>query len=365
MWGAVLGGALGAGLLLVVARLRVLGRAQLSDRVLPYVRDLPQVAPTAAPSRHPAPPLLGAAVAVYGPVLRALADAVERVLGGATSVRRRLERAGLDLTVHDIRVEQVVWGLVGFGVTAAWGLLRTLGGGGNVVGHLLICAVTFTLGVLARDTYLTSQVRARERRILAEFPTVAELLEDCRAAVVGEAVDARPPVRSQAAYDALLTAVRGDLEARVRGVLADVVRVLTAWRGVEKDLSGRADMAMLPALTDMRAQLARLVDRGFVGEAGPTQLRRFPVYLAALSQRREKLLEGGGSVGRDRQLMDRIADLQDAWLHQVDALPDGRPLPERLREARWMLEEYRISLWAQQLGTAHPVSDQRIRKVLG
>ncbi len=86
---------------------------------------------------------------------------------------------------------------------------------------------------------------------------------------------------------------------------------------------------------------------------------------AALSQRREKLLEGGGSVGRDRQLMDRIADLQDAWLHQVEALPEGRPLPERLRQARWMLEEYRISLWAQQLGTAHPVSDQRIRKVLG
>ena len=197
------------------------------------------------------------------------------------------------------------------------------------------------------------------------YPTVAELLEDCRAAVVAEAVDARPSVRSQAAYDALLAAVREDLEARVRGVLADVVRVLTTWRGVEKELSGRADMAMLPALTDMRGQLGRLVDRGFIAEAGPTQLRRFPVYLAALSQRREKLLEGGGSVGRDRQLMDRIADLQDAWLHQVDALPEGRPLPERLRQARWMLEEYRISLWAQQLGTAHPVSDQRIRKVLG
>ena len=74
LWGAVLGGTLGAGLLLVIARLRVMGRAQLSDRVLPYVRDLPQVSPTASPSRQPAPPLVGAAVAVYGPVLRALAD---------------------------------------------------------------------------------------------------------------------------------------------------------------------------------------------------------------------------------------------------------------------------------------------------
>ncbi|MGV3563180.1 MAG: DUF3418 domain-containing protein, partial [Nocardioides sp.] len=196
------------------------------------------------------------------------------------------------------------------------------------------------------------------------YPSVAELLEDCRAAVVVEAVDARPAVRSQAAYDALLATVRADLEPRVRAVLADVVRVLSAWRAVEKDLSGRADMAMLPALTDMRAQLGRLVTRGFIGEAGPTRLRRFTVYLAALAQRREKLLEGGGSIGRDRQLMDRIGDLQDSWLHAVAALPEGRPLPERLREARWLLEEYRISLWAQQLGTAQSVSDQRIRKVL-
>ena len=75
---------------------------------------------------------------------------------------------------------------------------------------------------------------------------------------------------------------------------------------------------MLPALTDMRGQLARLVHRGFVGEAGVDQLRRFPTYLAALEQRRERLDD---QVNRDRQLMDQIADLQEAYLHQVEALP--------------------------------------------
>ena len=78
---------------------------------------------------------------------------------------------------------------------------------------------------------------------------------------------------------------------------------------------------MLPALTDMRAQLGRLVHAGFVGEAGPTQLRRYPTYLAALEQRRERLDEG--PLNRDRQLMDQVADLQEAYLHQVDALPAG------------------------------------------
>jgi ATP-dependent helicase HrpA len=143
--------------------------------------------------------------------------------------------------------------------------------------------------------------------------------------------------------------------------MADVLTVLDAWRRAEKALSGRADMLMLPALSDMKAQLARLVHRGFVGEAGVTQLRRYPTYLAGLEHRRQRLDE---NISRDRQAMDRIAELQEAWLHQMAALPEGRPPGEQLRRVRWMLEEYRLSLWAQHLGTAYPVSDQRIRKAL-
>lgn len=193
------------------------------------------------------------------------------------------------------------------------------------------------------------------------YPGVAELLEDIRTAVVGAAVDARPPVRDEEAYQALRAEAGRDLEAHVRGVLADVMRVLDAWRRAERALSGRADMLLLPALTDMRAQLGRLVHRGFVAEAGVAQLRRYPTYLAALEQRRERLAD---QLSRDRQLMDQIADLQDAYLHQLAALPEGRPPGERLRQVRWMLEEYRVSLWAQQLGTPTPVSDQRIRRML-
>ena len=89
------------------------------------------------------------------------------------------------------------------------------------------------------------------------YPSVAELLEDCRAAVVQAVVDARPVVRDRAAYDALLAEARRDHEAQLRATMADVIRVLGAWRQAEKALSGRAEMLMLPALTDMRAQLAR------------------------------------------------------------------------------------------------------------
>lgn len=194
------------------------------------------------------------------------------------------------------------------------------------------------------------------------YPNVAELLEDCRAAVLQQHVDARPPVRTPEEYATLKKAAGGDLDLHIRAVLDDVMRVLERTRTVDRLLSGRADMATLPALTDMKAQLARLVHRGFVSEKGTAWLRRMPVQLMALEQRREKLET---QVARDRQLMDTVGALQEAYLHRLAALPEGRPPGEQLRQVGWMLEEYRISLWAQQLGTAFPVSDARIRKALG
>lgn len=198
------------------------------------------------------------------------------------------------------------------------------------------------------------------------YPSVDALLADCVAAVVGEAVDARPAVRDEAAYDALLAVVRADLEPRVRSVVGDVLRALTAHREVDRRLTGRVEMHLLDATTDLRQQVAGLVHVGFVGEAGPTWLRRYPTYLRAVGERHERLVTGGASaLHRDRLLVAQVSALQEAWRHQVAALPPGRPPGRALREARWLLEEYRVSLWAQHLGTAVPVSDARIRKVLG
>jgi tight adherence protein C len=109
-------------------------------------------------------------------MLRSAADVVERVLGGSSSVRRRLQRAGLDRTVQELRIEQVVWGLVGFGAAAALSLVRALGGVGSPVSAVVFCVVGFVLGVFMRDNRLSTQVKTRERQILTEFPTVAELL---------------------------------------------------------------------------------------------------------------------------------------------------------------------------------------------
>lgn len=195
------------------------------------------------------------------------------------------------------------------------------------------------------------------------YSGVPAILADCLRAVVVDAVDARDPVRTEGQYDALLASLRDTAPAEVRHVLAELLRVLEVWREVERLLSGRAEMAQLPALTDLKAQLARLVRDGFVGDAGAVRLRRHRVWLAAMRERRQALATGGqGALLKDRQRMDLVQPLQEAWLARVGALPEGRPPGAGLRGIGWMLEEYRVSLWAQHLGVDGPVSDVRIRK---
>ncbi|HEX8779549.1 MAG TPA: type II secretion system F family protein [Nocardioides sp.] len=210
-WGALVGVVAGAGLLLVLARVQTIRRPQLSLRVLPYVRDLPQVGASPALKVVSSSPT-AAAAGIFGPFLRSAADLVERVLGGATSVRRRLQRAAIDKTVHEFRIEQVVWGLVGFGACAAWSLLRALTGAAQPVTSLVLCLVGFAAGVILRDNRLSSQATARERQILAEFPTVAELL--ALAVAAGEG-----PV---SALDRVVRRSRGELSRDLAVVLAEI-----------------------------------------------------------------------------------------------------------------------------------------------
>lgn len=208
--GALLGAAAGLGLVLVAVRVRSLRRVDLRVRVLPYLRDVHR-GETRATRGAPR----GLAGSLAGSVLASAAIRLEAVLGGAATVRRRLERAGQSATVADFRVEQVVWGLVGFGLAAAYSLLESLQGAtaDDVLPLLLLCGLGFAAGVVARDQRLTAQVRRRERAILLEFPAVAELL--ALAVAAGEG-----PV-----------AALGRVVARSSGALADELgRVLAAAR---------------------------------------------------------------------------------------------------------------------------------------
>lgn len=201
VWGGVLGGVFAVGALLVGRWAVTSRRTSLQMRVLVYLRDLPGPAVPV--------PVRGGAVSR---ATSTLAASLDRLLGGSSGIARRLERAGLALTVHEFRLEQLLWGTVGF--TAA-----ALPAGAVAARHpersiplLILCLVAFVLGMLLRENHLTDQVRRRERLILAEFPVIAELL--ALAVAAGEG-----PV---AALERIVTRANGSLIADLKTVLAEI-----------------------------------------------------------------------------------------------------------------------------------------------
>ncbi len=246
-WGVILGASCASGLLLISSRVVVIRRPQLAMRVLPYVRDLPQVGRIPSLRVTSSSPT-AAAAGIFGPFLRSAADLVEKVMGGSTSVRRRLERAAIDKTVHEFRIEQVLWGLAGFAAGAAFSLLRALTREVSPIVGLLMCCLGLVLGVIARDNRLSAQATNRERRIVAEFPTVAELL--ALAVAAGES-----PV---AALDRVVRRSGGELSADLGRVLAEV-RTGTPVGAAFEGLAARTG---LPLVARFATGISVAIERG-------------------------------------------------------------------------------------------------------
>ncbi len=241
--GALLGLAGGVGLLLVALAVFDARRTPIQVRVLPYLRDLPR------PATLPAPVTSGNAfTAVFGPPLAAAGRAVERLLGGSASVRRRLQRAGLETDVAQFRVEQVLWGLTAFTLVAVPSGLLAATSPERAVPLMIVCVVAFVLGVLLRENRLTAQVTTRERAILQEFPTIAELLS--LAVAAGES-----PV---SALDRVCRRSNGALSAELTRVLADV-RTGTPLTRAFDEMAARSGLAVVSRFAE---GIAVAVERG-------------------------------------------------------------------------------------------------------
>jgi ATP-dependent helicase HrpA len=194
------------------------------------------------------------------------------------------------------------------------------------------------------------------------YRSIADLLDDCAGAAVDKLVaDAGGPVWSSVEFASLRDTVRQDLVDAVEGVVAQVQAVLATTYDVEQRLRGLRDPQLIPSLADIRQQLKGLVHAGFVTGTGWRQLHHLPRYLKGVVHRLDRL---GGNLARDRQLLAQVHEIEAEYRELRADLPAGGPADEGLREIRWMIEELRINLFAQTLGTAYPISDKRIYKAM-
>ncbi|UXZ57183.1 ATP-dependent RNA helicase HrpA [Curtobacterium sp. Arg-1] len=215
-------------------------------------------------------------------------------------------------------------------------------------------------------SYIQSHLTAQEKLALAAspYPSTAALFDDVLAAVVDAGIRRAHPdgmVFTKAGFEAVRDAVSATVVDTMFTAVSEVAAVLAAQRSAERALKQANSMSLLAALSDMRQQMERLVFPGFVAVAGLDRLRRIRVYLQGIEARVQKLLQ---NPGRDATWMREVTVATDRYTDAGGVFPPAVGAHPELVHARWMLEEFRLSLFAQELGTAETVSLQRITKAL-
>ncbi|HEU0286531.1 MAG TPA: DUF3418 domain-containing protein, partial [Nocardioidaceae bacterium] len=194
------------------------------------------------------------------------------------------------------------------------------------------------------------------------YPSVPALLDDCAAAAVDDLVQRNGGVVWDAAgFTRLRDAVRADLHDATYEITSTVAEILDLAATVRRRLDELTDRQDAHVVEDLRAQLSWLVHDGFVAETGRARLAQLPRYLQATLRRLDRLRS---DPLRDDQRMLEVQAVEDDYDRLIDGLPPHRRHDDDLLDVRWAIEELRVSLFAQALGTERPVSVKRIRSAI-
>jgi ATP-dependent helicase HrpA len=226
---------------------------------------------------------------------------------------------------------------------------------------------TLVLGVIPSPAkYVQEHLTQNEKLILAQSPyaSLNALIDDAIAACIDNVLFTMRPdglIFQKAEFETLRDRVQGIIMDTLFEAVSQVSRILVASRDAQRAIAKSNSMAFLAVLSEEKAHIAQLLPVGFVSAAGLTRLPRLLTYLRTITARIEKMSE---NPGRDRSLATEFETALTLFEAAGGRIPLPEHAPAHISRARWMLEELRISLFAQSLGTAEPISVQRIRKVL-
>ena len=197
----------------------------------------------------------------------------------------------------------------------------------------------------------------------APFGKVLELIDDCIACAVDKLIDEFGGfVWTEEKFRELQEFVHANLNDTTAEIALQVEKCLTLAFELNKRIKGKMDFTMAFALSDIKAQLAGLLYPNFVTQTGYQRLADLYRYLTAIDKRLDKL---GTDTNTDRAKMLRVEQVQEAYKQLLAKLPKSKAIPTEVLEIRYMIEELRVSLFAQQIGTKYPISDKRILNMIG
>ena len=194
------------------------------------------------------------------------------------------------------------------------------------------------------------------------FGRVLDLIDDCIACAVDKLIaDFGGFVWNEEGFDKLRDFVRENVNEVTVDIAQKVEQILTLTHQLNQRLKGKMDFTMAFALSDMKSQISGLIYQGFVQKSGYARLPDLLRYLQAIDKRMDKLAQ---DVNRDRAAMLRVEQVQQAYQQLLAKLPKSKPISDEVAEIRYMIEELRVSLFAQQLGTKYQVSDKRVLNLI-
>lgn len=194
------------------------------------------------------------------------------------------------------------------------------------------------------------------------YGKVLDLIDDCIACGIDKLIEQQGGlVWEPEQFEALKEFVRAELGDTVVDIAQQVETILTTAFNINKKLKGKIDFTMAFALSDIKAQIEGLIFKGFATECGWKRLPDILRYMRAIERRMEKLPI---DPNKDRLHMLKIEAVTNDYKALLNKIPRGAEVPENVKEIRWMIEELRVSLFAQQLGTPYPVSDKRIKNAI-
>lgn len=226
---------------------------------------------------------------------------------------------------------------------------------------------TLVLGVIPSPAkYVQEHLTQNEKLILAQSPyaNLNALIDDAIAACIDNVLftmRADGLIFQKAEFETLRDRVQGIIMDTLFEAVSQVSRILVASRDAQRAIAASNSMTFLAVLSEEKAHIAQLLPAGFVSAVGLTRLPRLLTYLRTITARIEKMQE---NPGRDRTLAAELETALALFAEAGGRIPLPEHAPAHIARARWMLEELRVSLFAQNLGTAEPISVQRIRKVL-
>ncbi|MCE1177123.1 MAG: ATP-dependent RNA helicase HrpA [Burkholderiales bacterium] len=172
--------------------------------------------------------------------------------------------------------------------------------------------------------------------------------------------DAKQQPTDEASFNAMIAHAKTRLGLIVQEVGRLVLQILTEWQNAQKKLNGIK--VHVNQYKDISEQIAQLTQKGFIERTAYAQLSHYPRYFKAIIMRCDKLK---GGIERDSQLMRDMLPLQLNWQREYNAqrAQGEHSVDVRLMEFRWLLEELRVGLFAQELRTPMPVSVKRLYKI--